>query len=89
MRSRVVLSLLFMIVSIGVMSAQAPMPRLTTVAPDTGKAGDVLTGAGENLDKAAYEISGARRGRVGHGDQHQPRTAPCGDAVGARSRTGA
>lgn len=31
--------------------AQQAMPRLTTVEPPNGKAGDVLTVAGENLDK--------------------------------------
>ena len=52
MRSRVAVLLLAMMTLIGVVSAQAPMPRLTTVEPDTGKAGDVMTVAGENLDKA-------------------------------------
>jgi hypothetical protein len=33
-------------------SAQAAFPRMTTVTPDTGKVGDVLTVEGENLQKA-------------------------------------
>ena len=33
--------------------AQQAMPRMTTVEPGNGKAGDVLTVAGENLDKSA------------------------------------
>jgi hypothetical protein len=32
---------------------QQAMPRMTTVEPGNGKAGDELTVAGENLDKAA------------------------------------
>jgi uncharacterized protein with GYD domain len=32
--------------------AQPPMPRMTTVNPEMGKAGDVITVAGENLEKA-------------------------------------
>ena len=35
--------------------AQQAMPRMTTVEPGNGKAGDVLTVAGENLDKAAVD----------------------------------
>jgi hypothetical protein len=31
--------------------APAPSPRMVSVEPDTGKAGDVLTVAGENLQK--------------------------------------
>ena len=31
--------------------AQQPLPRMTTVEPPNGKVGDVLTVAGENLDK--------------------------------------
>ena len=31
--------------------AQQPMPRMTTVDPGNGKIGDVLTVAGENLQK--------------------------------------
>ena len=33
--------------------AQQALPRMTTVEPANGKAGDVLTVAGENLDKPA------------------------------------
>src|SRR3989442_2564552 len=33
--------------------AQQAMPRMPTVEPGNGKAGDVLTVAGENLDKSA------------------------------------
>jgi hypothetical protein len=32
--------------------AQQAMPRMTTVDPGNGKAGDVITVAGENLEKA-------------------------------------
>ena len=32
--------------------AQQAMPRMTTVEPGNGKAGDVLTVAGENLEKS-------------------------------------
>ena len=35
--------------------AQGPMPRMTGVEPGNGKAGDVLTIAGENLEKAVVE----------------------------------
>lgn len=31
--------------------AQQPMPRMTTVEPGNGKAGDVITVAGEHLEK--------------------------------------
>jgi IPT/TIG domain len=31
--------------------AQQPMPRMTTVDPATGKIGDVITVAGQNLEK--------------------------------------
>ena len=31
--------------------AQQPMPRMTAADPDSGKAGDVITVAGENLEK--------------------------------------
>lgn len=34
-----------------VLLAQQTMPRMTTVEPATGKVGDVLAVAGENLDK--------------------------------------
>jgi hypothetical protein len=33
-------------------SAQSTMPRMTGVDPGNGKVGDVITAAGENLDKA-------------------------------------
>jgi len=35
-----------------VLGAQEAFPRMTSVDPSAGKAGDVLTVAGENLDKA-------------------------------------
>jgi hypothetical protein len=35
--------------------AQQAMPRMTTVEPGNGKAGDVLTVTGENLDKPAVQ----------------------------------
>lgn len=34
------------------LAAQAPMPRLQSVEPATGKAGDSLSATGENLEKA-------------------------------------
>jgi hypothetical protein len=34
------------------LAEQALMPRMTAVSPATGKAGDVVTVTGENLDKA-------------------------------------
>jgi hypothetical protein len=36
-------------------AAQQTMPRMTTIEPPTGKAGDVLTVAGENLAKPAVD----------------------------------
>jgi IPT/TIG domain-containing protein len=36
-----------------VVYAQQAMPRMSTVEPDNGKAGDVVTVAGENLQKDA------------------------------------
>lgn len=36
-----------------VVYAQQTMPRMATVEPDNGKTGDVITVAGENLQKAA------------------------------------
>ncbi len=39
----------------GIAYAQSPMPRMTGVEPGNGKIGDVLTVAGENLDKAQVE----------------------------------
>lgn len=33
-------------------AADGPMPRLSTVTPDSGKAGDEFTAAGENVGKA-------------------------------------
>ena len=44
-----------LLLAVGVACAQAPMPRMTGVEPGTCKAGDVLTAAGENLDKAQVE----------------------------------
>lgn len=35
-----------------VLPAQSSFPRVTTVEPNTAKAGDVVSAAGENLDKA-------------------------------------
>jgi len=34
------------------LAEQAVMPRMTAVSPATGKAGDIMTVTGENLDKA-------------------------------------
>jgi hypothetical protein len=44
-----------LLLAAGIAIAQAPMPRMTGVEPGTGKAGDILTVAGENLDKAQVE----------------------------------
>lgn len=52
MRLSLILGLLL---AVGIAFAQSPMPRMTGVEPGTGKAGDVLTAAGENLDKAQVE----------------------------------
>jgi hypothetical protein len=50
------LSLIFgALLAFGIALAQAPMPRMTGVEPGNGKAGDILTVAGENLDKAHVE----------------------------------
>jgi hypothetical protein len=40
-----------LLLAAGALYAQQAMPRMTAVDPDTGKAGDVLTVTGENLDK--------------------------------------
>jgi hypothetical protein len=48
--SSVVLPVLF--VSTLVLFAQEAMPRMTSVEPSNGKAGDVIAVTGENLDKA-------------------------------------
>jgi hypothetical protein len=44
-------TLLFLVASLGAF-AQQTMPRMTTVDPGNGKAGDEITVAGENLEKA-------------------------------------
>lgn len=44
----VLITLLFMPL---LLNAQAAFPRMTSVEPDTGKVGDVLSVLGENLDK--------------------------------------
>lgn len=47
------LSLIMALLAIsGVAAGQQAMPRMTGVEPGNGKAGDVLTVSGENLDKA-------------------------------------
>ena len=46
------LAILFFLAASLAASAQPAMPRLTGVDPDSGKAGDVITAAGEHLDKA-------------------------------------
>ena len=48
------LSFLTGIVTAALMLAQA-MPRLATVEPASGKAGDVITASGENLEKPMVE----------------------------------
>src|SRR5712692_4850046 len=45
---------LLLVASLAALAQQA-MPRMTTVEPGNGKAGDVLTAAGENLAKPAVE----------------------------------
>jgi hypothetical protein len=40
-----------LVLAAGVLYAQQAMPRMTTVDPDTGKAGDVITVTGEHLSK--------------------------------------
>jgi hypothetical protein len=40
-----------LLLAAGALCAQQAMPRMTAVDPDTGKAGDVITVTGENLDK--------------------------------------
>ena len=47
------LSFVLSVVLTGVLIAyaQQPMPRMSTVDPGNGKAGDVITAAGENLQK--------------------------------------
>src|SRR6476661_2455564 len=46
--------LLWVVVAIAlVVYAQQAMPRMATVEPDNGKTGDVITVAGENLQKDA------------------------------------
>lgn len=43
---------IFLITFVGLLAAQeADAPRLKTVEPSTGKAGDVLTVGGENIEK--------------------------------------
>lgn len=49
MRLSVIAPLLMLVV--GALYAQQAMPRMTSVEPDTGKAGDVLTVTGEHLGK--------------------------------------
>ena len=45
--------ILLLTLSASIAFAQQAMPRMTTVEPGNGKAGDMLTIAGENLDKPA------------------------------------
>ncbi|MCC6858243.1 MAG: hypothetical protein IT158_06775 [Bryobacterales bacterium] len=52
MRLSLMLSLLL---AAGVALAQQTMPRMTGVEPGNGKIGDVLTVAGENLDKTLVD----------------------------------
>ncbi len=54
MRSSLVALLLILLFATAIplpVHAQADFPRLNSVTPDTGKAGDVLTVEGENLDR--------------------------------------
>jgi hypothetical protein len=50
--SSVVLLLFAATLATLVLFAQEAMPRMSSVDPPSGKAGDVITVAGENLDKA-------------------------------------
>ncbi|MBI4874984.1 MAG: hypothetical protein HY822_10175 [Acidobacteria bacterium] len=45
---------------------QAAMPRMTTVEPPNGKVGDVLTVAGENLEKANVAELFLTDGKIDH-----------------------
>lgn len=49
--SFILLALLTLVVMPLLVSAQAPLPRMTTVEPSSAKAGDILSVAGENLEK--------------------------------------
>jgi hypothetical protein len=49
--SLISLALIAFLVISSVLVAQGAFPRMTAVEPDTGKAGDVLNVAGENLGK--------------------------------------
>ena len=50
------LSFVALLISLAALAlAQQAMPRMTTVDPPNGKAGDVLTVAGENLAKPAVD----------------------------------
>jgi hypothetical protein len=40
-----------LVLAAGVLCAQQAMPRMTSVDPDTGKAGDIITVTGEHLSK--------------------------------------
>ncbi len=53
MRSYLLISLavLAILTAAAPVYAEGAFPRMTTVAPDTGKAGDVLSVSGENLGK--------------------------------------
>ncbi len=48
---RLFLAALLILAACLAVSAQQPMPRMTTVEPGTGKIGDVITVSGENLNK--------------------------------------
>jgi IPT/TIG domain-containing protein len=56
------------------MSAQAPTPRLVSVDPVTGKAGDVISVTGENLEKTVvvelYLTDGKNDLKVPIGEQN-------------------
>jgi hypothetical protein len=47
--------MLCLLLGAGAAIAQQTMPRMTTVEPGNGKIGDLLTAAGENLDKTLVE----------------------------------
>jgi hypothetical protein len=48
---RLALVVFFILAACLAANAQQPMPRMTTVDPGTAKIGDVITAAGENLNK--------------------------------------
>ena len=69
-----------LLLAAGALYAQQAMPRMTAVDPETGKAGDVLTITGENLDKGqvveVYLTDGKKDTKLQVTDQ-APTTIKC------------